>query len=159
MDERKARELTARIAQWDACHAAALRPHIGTGAGFERFCVSGETDISNASRAIEDGLRQEGYRSAQAPYARMEKGGEAFVSNAVVQGRYLLRPCIVNFNTGESDVEEIQVLGDWAFMRCRLRVDMTREGRTSTRSGYTLTVLRKGRDGIWRIARDANLLT
>lgn len=26
---------------------------IGTGAGFERFCVAGETDISNASRAIE----------------------------------------------------------------------------------------------------------
>jgi phosphate binding protein len=26
---------------------------IGSGAGFERFCVSGETDISNASRAIE----------------------------------------------------------------------------------------------------------
>src|SRR5215212_5699656 len=25
---------------------------IGTGAGFERFCKSGETDISNASRAI-----------------------------------------------------------------------------------------------------------
>lgn len=25
---------------------------VGTGAGFERFCVSGETDISNASRAI-----------------------------------------------------------------------------------------------------------
>lgn len=27
---------------------------IGTGAGFERFCVSGDTDISNASRAIRD---------------------------------------------------------------------------------------------------------
>ena len=27
---------------------------IGTGAGFERFCVSGETDISNASRTIKD---------------------------------------------------------------------------------------------------------
>ena len=27
---------------------------IGTGAGFERFCVTGETDISNASRAIEE---------------------------------------------------------------------------------------------------------
>ncbi len=27
---------------------------IGTGAGFERFCVSGETDISNASRPIKD---------------------------------------------------------------------------------------------------------
>jgi phosphate binding protein len=27
---------------------------IGTGAGFERFCVNAETDISNASRAIKD---------------------------------------------------------------------------------------------------------
>lgn len=27
---------------------------IGSGAGFERFCVSGETDISNASRPIKD---------------------------------------------------------------------------------------------------------
>lgn len=27
---------------------------IGTGAGFERFCVGGETDISNASRPIKD---------------------------------------------------------------------------------------------------------
>ena len=27
---------------------------IGTGAGFERFCVAGETDVSNASRAIRD---------------------------------------------------------------------------------------------------------
>jgi len=28
---------------------------IGSGAGFERFCVNGETDISNASRAIKSG--------------------------------------------------------------------------------------------------------
>jgi phosphate binding protein len=27
---------------------------VGTGAGFERFCVAGETDISNASRPIKD---------------------------------------------------------------------------------------------------------
>jgi phosphate transport system substrate-binding protein len=27
---------------------------IGTGAGFERFCVAGETDIANASRAIDE---------------------------------------------------------------------------------------------------------
>ena len=27
------------------------------------------------------------------------------------------------------------------------------------RSGYTLTILRKERDGRWRLARDANLLT
>ena len=37
----------------------------------------------------------------------IQGSGEAFVSNAVVQGRYLLRPCIVNFNTGESDVDAI----------------------------------------------------
>ncbi len=28
---------------------------VGTGGGFERFCKTGETDISNASRAIKDG--------------------------------------------------------------------------------------------------------
>jgi phosphate transport system substrate-binding protein len=28
---------------------------IGSGAGFERFCVAGETDVSNASRPIKDG--------------------------------------------------------------------------------------------------------
>lgn len=28
---------------------------IGSGAGFERFCVAGESDIANASRAIKDG--------------------------------------------------------------------------------------------------------
>lgn len=31
---------------------------IGTGAGFERFCVTGETDIANASRPIRDSERE-----------------------------------------------------------------------------------------------------
>ncbi|MBI2333767.1 MAG: PstS family phosphate ABC transporter substrate-binding protein [Chloroflexi bacterium] len=31
---------------------------IGTGAGFERFCVAGESDISNASRAIKDNEKE-----------------------------------------------------------------------------------------------------
>lgn len=31
---------------------------IGSGAGFERFCVTGETDVSNASRAIKDSERE-----------------------------------------------------------------------------------------------------
>lgn len=39
--------------------------------------------------------------------ARMEFGGEAFVSNAVLRGRYVLRACIVNFNTGQGDVEAL----------------------------------------------------
>ena len=35
---------------------------------------------------------------------RLQLAGEAFVSNAVVGGRYLLRACIVNFHTTEADV-------------------------------------------------------
>jgi phosphate transport system substrate-binding protein len=31
---------------------------IGSGAGFERFCVTGETDVSNASRPIKDSERE-----------------------------------------------------------------------------------------------------
>jgi aromatic-L-amino-acid/L-tryptophan decarboxylase len=38
---------------------------------------------------------------------RLQRGGEAFVSNAVVGGRYLLRACIVNFHTTAADVDAV----------------------------------------------------
>ena len=38
---------------------------------------------------------------------RLQKEGTAFVSNAVIDGRYLLRACIVNFNTTQRDVDEL----------------------------------------------------
>lgn len=38
---------------------------------------------------------------------RVQRSGEAFVSNAVVRGRYVLRACIVNFNSTLADVEAI----------------------------------------------------
>jgi glutamate/tyrosine decarboxylase-like PLP-dependent enzyme len=38
---------------------------------------------------------------------RLQRGGEAFVSNAVVDGRYVLRACIVNFHTTRADVEAL----------------------------------------------------
>jgi aromatic-L-amino-acid/L-tryptophan decarboxylase len=38
---------------------------------------------------------------------RLQKGGDVFVSNAVVHGRYALRACIVNFNTTTADVDAI----------------------------------------------------
>jgi aromatic-L-amino-acid/L-tryptophan decarboxylase len=38
---------------------------------------------------------------------RLQRGGETFVSNAVVAGRYVLRACIVNFHTSDADVEAI----------------------------------------------------
>ena len=38
---------------------------------------------------------------------RIQSSGEAFVSNAVIRDRYALRACIVNFHTGEEDVEAL----------------------------------------------------
>ena len=38
---------------------------------------------------------------------RLQRSGEAFVSNAVIGGRYLLRACIVNFHTGQADVDAL----------------------------------------------------
>jgi glutamate/tyrosine decarboxylase-like PLP-dependent enzyme len=36
---------------------------------------------------------------------RSQRAGEAFVSNAVIRDRYVLRACIVNFHTSRADVE------------------------------------------------------
>lgn len=61
---------------------------------------------------------------------------------------------------GRSEIRELRVLGDWAYMRSYLQVAMTPPGgAVIRRSGYTLTILRKERDGRWRLARDANLMT
>jgi glutamate/tyrosine decarboxylase-like PLP-dependent enzyme len=38
---------------------------------------------------------------------RLQASGEAFVSNAVVDGNYVLRACIVNFRTGLADIEAL----------------------------------------------------
>jgi uncharacterized protein (TIGR02246 family) len=57
-----------------------------------------------------------------------------------------------------SDIQELRVLGDWAFMRTRLTVTVTPPGGASmTRAGHTLTILNK-QQGRWLLARDANLL-
>lgn len=60
---------------------------------------------------------------------------------------------------GESDIREIQVLGDWAFLWTRLRVVATPPDGSPpfAREGHTLTILKKD-GGQWRLARDANLL-
>lgn len=43
----------------------------------------------------------------QALLERLQRSGEAFVSNAVIGGTYVLRACIVNFHTGEADVDAL----------------------------------------------------
>ena len=62
---------------------------------------------------------------------------------------------------GMSDVEEVKIAGEWAFVRSHLKVKTVTipDGAVTSRSGYTLSVFQKGQDGQWRIARDANLLT
>ena len=60
---------------------------------------------------------------------------------------------------GNSEIIELQVLGDWAFSRNRIEMAVTPpDGAPVRRAGYTLTLYRK-EDGRWRLARDANLLT
>ncbi len=61
---------------------------------------------------------------------------------------------------GSSEIRELRVLGDWAYLRSYLEMSVTPPGGDAMRrSGYTLTILRKEADGKWRLARDANMLT
>ncbi len=59
-----------------------------------------------------------------------------------------------------SDIQELVIAGDLAYCWSYLSVIVTpkKSGATVRRSGYTLTVFRKEQD-IWRLARDANMLT
>lgn len=60
---------------------------------------------------------------------------------------------------GKSEIQEIKVIGDWAFMWTKLSVTATPPGGLPPMelAGHTLTVLSK-EQGRWVIARDANLL-
>ncbi len=51
---------------------------------------------------------------------RLQRGGETFVSNAVVGGRYLLRACVVNFHTEREDID--------AFVRIAARTGRAIDG-------------------------------
>jgi uncharacterized protein (TIGR02246 family) len=59
---------------------------------------------------------------------------------------------------GHSEIQEVVVAGDIAYLWTKLRVVVTPPGGAAVeRAGHTLTVLRRV-DGRWRLARDANLL-
>ena len=61
---------------------------------------------------------------------------------------------------GSSDIRELRVLGDWAYLRNHITITVTPPGgKPMKRAGYTLTILRKQADGRWLLSRDANLLT
>lgn len=61
---------------------------------------------------------------------------------------------------GKSEIQEIQVLGDWAYMWTKLSVVVIPSGGgpSMTRAGHTLSILKK-QDGKWVLACDANMLS
>jgi len=88
----------------------------------------------------------------------MVPGREPFGKEAFAQGSAALKDFRME---GTSDIRELQVLGNWAYLRNYLTVTMTplAGGLPARRAGWTLTILRKEADGKWVLARDANLLT
>jgi uncharacterized protein (TIGR02246 family) len=60
---------------------------------------------------------------------------------------------------GQSEIQEVKVLGDWAFMWTKLTVHVQMPGQPepTIRAGHTLTILQK-QSGKWLLARDANML-
>jgi uncharacterized protein (TIGR02246 family) len=60
----------------------------------------------------------------------------------------------------DSQIQEIKVLGDWAWMHNLLKVTFTSaEGTRNELSGHVLTILHRQPNDNWQIVRDANLLT
>jgi uncharacterized protein (TIGR02246 family) len=61
---------------------------------------------------------------------------------------------------GRSQIQELQVLGDWAYLRNFIEMTVRPPDATAPvrRAGHSLTILRKGSDGRWRLSRDANLM-
>lgn len=61
---------------------------------------------------------------------------------------------------GTSDVRELEVLGDWAYLRNHVEMATARpDGDPVRRSGYPLAMLGTESDGRGRLARDANPAT
>jgi len=87
----------------------------------------------------------------------MVPGREPFGKEAFAASAQAMRTVHMD---GTSDIRELQVLGDWAYVRNYISLTITpAAGPPMRRAGWTLTILRKMPDGRWRLARDANLLS
>jgi uncharacterized protein (TIGR02246 family) len=80
-------------------------------------------------------------------------GKEAFAAGWQAQKKFHME--------ARSDIQEINVLDGWAYLRNHLTVTMTPRdgGKPMHGAGYTLTILRKQPAGNWVLVRDANLMT
>jgi len=87
----------------------------------------------------------------------LKPGGEPFGKEQFRKNSEALKDADMD---GRSDIQEIEVFGDRAWIRNYIEVVMTPPGGERTRrSGYALTIFKKGDDGRWRLFRDANLVT
>jgi uncharacterized protein (TIGR02246 family) len=86
----------------------------------------------------------------------MVPGREPFGKEAFASSSESMKNVTID---GHASIVELQVLGDWAYLRNHLDLTMTPAGGTPVhRTGYTLTLLRK-EGGRWRLCRDANLVS
>ncbi|MGB6431692.1 MAG: pyridoxal-dependent decarboxylase, partial [Candidatus Acidiferrales bacterium] len=95
-DIRLARELFERIARYPALQAFTQSLSITT----FRYAPP---DLERGDQVVErylDELNRE-------LLTRLQNGGEAYLSNAVINGKFALRACIVNFRTSLADVEAL----------------------------------------------------
>ncbi len=60
-------------------------------------------DLKSSSEKIEEYLNQLNTELL----TRLQNSGEAYISNAVIEGKFLLRACIVNFRTSLADIEAL----------------------------------------------------
>jgi glutamate/tyrosine decarboxylase-like PLP-dependent enzyme len=61
--------------------------------------------VGESGRELED--REELNALNKAIMERVQEEGRAYLTNAVIDGEYLLRACIVNFRTGEENVRAL----------------------------------------------------
>jgi aromatic-L-amino-acid/L-tryptophan decarboxylase len=90
--------------------AASAHPEIE--AHTQELSISTFRHVPPELRASTGEERTESYLNElnRAVQQRIETTGDLFVSNAVLNGRYLLRACIVNFNTTAADVDAVPEL-------------------------------------------------
>jgi uncharacterized protein (TIGR02246 family) len=87
----------------------------------------------------------------------MTPGSEPFGKEAFKAASESMRGTAMD---GRAEVREIEVIGDWAWVRNHIEMTMAPPAREPVRrAGFTLSILRTGSDGRWRLFRDANLVS